>query len=366
MTQPTFRLFWPREAGCDAGTLLGPGELPPAIREQVMELTGGEARTFDLRLPFCDRRDRRRLDALLGALPFEREGTLIRAVLEPMAAARDMAAALVMGDPVWLNTPGERDAAYFPTWQRVSLALQRWLREQAPARYFADMARFADRKTAYPMIVYQASRPFPGRPRTEFTYDLRDYPWCRDTLEASWRLCGRSVQRFLAVCEGRLYEAGELQLAHRYAPVWHEDILVAVQRKSKAYADLLARESEIINAVVDLGTLRTVEAINRFARIAGRSLRKMHNKVDMRALAPGLLEVATAALSEELPGGDDDIGDLRAFEHTDARSARSPDGRVGREEDGDDRYAHRRGEVGDARVIADVHARAGQPAGEFI
>ena len=141
-----------------------------------------------------------------------------------------------------LNAPTERDPEYFRAWQRVSLALQRWLRDQVAGAYFEDLARFENRLAAYPMIVYQASRLCHGRPRTEFTYDLRDYPECHTTLAMSWKLTGRAIQAVLGRIEQRLCEAGMTGLAHRYAPVWHQDVLVAVKKKPKPYVDLLMAE----------------------------------------------------------------------------------------------------------------------------
>jgi hypothetical protein len=363
--KPAFRLFWLRESGCDAGARLGAGDLPQPVRERVLELARGEPGPFDVRLPFCDRREQRHAARLLGALRFERQGSLIRAVLGPVAAARDLAATLALTDPVWKNTPGERDPGYFAAWQRVSVALQRWLRARVLDTYLEDVRRLEDRRTAFAMIVYSATRVFPGRPRTEFTYDVRDYPWCMGTLEAAWKLSGRGIQRALAQCEHKLRQAGLGSLANRYAPALHEDVLEAVRGRSKSYADLLARESAVINAVIDLGTLRTVDAVNRCGRVLGRSLRRMHG-VDMSALAPAVLEEASRALAGQFPGGADHGARVRVLEHTDPRAARRPHGGIGGQEDGHHGHAHGGGQVGDAGIVADVHTRAGQPARQFV
>ncbi|MGH9592543.1 MAG: hypothetical protein ACRD5L_05585, partial [Bryobacteraceae bacterium] len=74
-------MYWLRESGCDAGTPISAGELPPAIRERVVELAAGEAGEIAVRLPFLDRKDYRRQDQILRALPLERAGNVIRAVL---------------------------------------------------------------------------------------------------------------------------------------------------------------------------------------------------------------------------------------------------------------------------------------------
>jgi hypothetical protein len=331
VTETTFHLYWLRETGCDAGTPLAPGELPAGIRDRALALTqqgpAAAPATWHLRLPFFDRAQERQQEALLAKLPLERTGNLIRAVLEPAAATRDAAATSALTDPLWRGAPPERDPAYFPTWQRVSLALQRWLRDSAAAHYFRDPSRFEDRAAAYPMIIYQACRPFFGRPRTEFTYDLRDFPWRQDTLEASWRLTGRAIQRVLARIEQRLLALGQESLARRYSPVWHEDVLVAVRRKPKAYADLLAREAALINAVIDLGTQPRVANVNRTAKIVNLQLRRFHGE-DMRVLGCGVFEEATRALARYGQGGGDNIVDAWPLEDAHAIPARRPDARI--------------------------------------
>jgi hypothetical protein len=307
-------------------------ELPEPIRARVLELAAANfgvaaPSTFQVRLPFIDKREERNQDELLAALPLERTGTLIRAVLDSAAATRDMAATCALTDPLWRGGPRERDPEYFPRWQRVSMALQRWLREHVAEIYFRDPARFEDRAEAFPMIVYQTARPFFGKHRTEFTYDLRDFPWCKDTLELSWKLTGSNLQRAMSQIETRLYALGSELLARRYSPVWFEDLLVAIKRKPRAYADLLARESAIINAIIDLGTEPKAESINRTARTINQQLRKMHGD-DMRELGCGVFEEATRVLAEKTPGGMDYFSDTWSFENMDVLPSRRPDARV--------------------------------------
>ncbi|MEO8100642.1 MAG: hypothetical protein ABI811_23290 [Acidobacteriota bacterium] len=331
--EPSFYLYWLRETGCDAGTPIGAGDIPASIRERILTLAKSDSlaaspATFHLRLPFFDRREERQQDQLLPAFTYERTGDLIRPLLSAAAATRDMAATCALAEPFWRGAPPDRDLEYFPTWQRVSIALQRWLRVQVAATYFDNPAAFEDRAAAYPLIAYQAARPFFGRPRSEFTYDLRDYPSSDDTLSASWKLVGRSMQRILVNIEDRLTVQGNPRLAHHYSPVWHQDVLVAVQRRPKRYAELLSREAAIINAVIDLGTQPKVDTINRSAKIISQQLRKMHGR-DMRSLGCGLFEEATRALARQRAGGFDDVLDSWLPENSDMPAARSPDLRIG-------------------------------------
>jgi len=332
-------------------------KMPQEVRDRVLALVANDSGEFVLRLPFLDPKECRKREEILRGLTLVREGHVIRAVLGPQAAARDLAATSALIDPVWRNAPTERQPAYFPVWQRVSLALQQWLRYRVAEAYFADVARFADRPAAYPVIVYQASRLCHGRPRTEFTYDLRDYPECDTTLEASWKMTGRGIQTVLRRIEGRLLELGMVELAHRYAPVWNHDVLASVQKKPRPYVELLTAEAALINAVIDLGTERSVRAANRFATCVNLNLRKMCG-MDLRELGTGILQEATRVLHDVFDGG--------VLEDGDMRSARSPNLRIGGEENGDDRRAYGGGEVGDAGIVTDINARGGEPARQLV
>jgi hypothetical protein len=243
--------------------------------------------------------------------------------------------------------------------------LQRWLRDQVAGEYFQDLARFENRPAAYPVIVYQASRLCHGRPRTEFTYDLRDYPESSATLASSWKLTGRAIQAVLARIERRLSQAGMTELAHRYAPVWHQDVLVAVKKRPQAYVDLLRAESAVINAAIDLGTGRSAEAASRFAKTVHLNLRKIYG-MDLQRLGAGALEQATHTLAHARTGRGGNVGNHGVLEDHDTRAARSPDARIAGEEDCDDRRSHGGGQMRDAGIVADVDARLGDPAGQII
>ena len=176
--------------------------------------------------------------------------------------------------------------------------IQGFLRRAIADEYFGDMRRVEDRESAYPVLAYRVARIFHGRSATEFAYDLRDYPECPDTLASTWRMTGHALQVQMAQIEQRLLAAGMPVLARRYAPVWYEDVLVAVRKKPRRYVDLLAREALFINALVDLGTERSVAAVNRFARTASLALRKI-SRMDVRHLALDCLDETTRLLAEQ-------------------------------------------------------------------
>src|SRR5689334_16613175 len=74
----------------------------------------------------------------------------------------------------WLAAPSERSPLFFPAFAAISLAIQGTLRERVPAACLLNSSVFEDTRFAYPMLVYQASRPFHGKGRADLTYDVLD------------------------------------------------------------------------------------------------------------------------------------------------------------------------------------------------
>ena len=287
-----FRLYWLKESGCELGTPVDADELDAVIRGRVLELAGDDGGPLTLHLPFLDGRESRRRAESLRSVVLEREGEVIRSVPpNPAAALRDRAAMLVATHPAWMNAPDELQARYFQTWQAVSQALQKALRTWIPETYFRDAASYEDRDAAFPLLVYAASRPCRGRPRTEFTYDVVD----EETLPNAFNLIGSSLQAVLGRVEQRLHECGRPELARRYAPRWHQDVLRAVQKKPRQFLGLLGDEAAVVNSVIDLGTAHRMQAVKPFAKWATVALRSMYG-MDLRSLAFAALEEATRAL----------------------------------------------------------------------
>lgn len=301
-----FRLFWLRETGCDAGTPLRAAELEPEIRQRVLALAGtatnpnragpGGEGEIALRLPYLDRHEWRKRGKILALLTLERRGNVISFVPSPAIAIRDAAAILAFTDPAWLGAPSGKHPDHFAVWQNVSMILQRSLRAWTAERYFRDIARYADRATAYPMIVYHAARVCHGRPRSEFTYSFCDYPDCRLTLALSLKMTGRNLQTILENIEQRLIEAEMPELARRYAPVWYEDVVVAVRKKPKPFLALLRAESAFISALMELSLDRTHAGVHSFSKTANQALRRVYG-MDLRPLGVRALEQVTEVLA---------------------------------------------------------------------
>lgn len=297
----TFRLFWLRENGCDAGTPLRADELDqqlesPEFSKKALALAGAFSGELTLRLPYLDRREWRNRREILAGLEWERRGNAISPVLPANLALRHTAANLVLSDPRWINAPGAGEAPHANLWQAVSITLQRGFRGWIAEEYFRDIERFADREAAYPMIVYQAARLCHGGSRGSFTYDLRDYPECRHTVAIATKMTGRSIQAILSAIEQRLYAAGMPELARRYSPIWQQDVAIAVRKKPRPFVGLLAAETAFIDGLVELSMNKSHAGVQHFSKIANRALRNVY-EMDLRHLGLRAMEEATRVIA---------------------------------------------------------------------
>jgi len=214
-------------------------------------------------------------------------------------------------DPSWLSLPAERSAAFLPIFARISVALQSTLRERVPPLYFQNLERFRDWKSAYPMLVYQASRPFRGRVRTELTYDVLN----PRLMAVLFRRAKGNLGPLLEQTEAVLRAEGQAGVAAHYSSKRTLEIIQSVQRLSvpRRYLYRLVRcESALVDAVVDLSGLGTLSAREQAKRLKGFrkkwhfQLRRLYPSSDFSALASVLLEAATEALLDSRTDADSD------------------------------------------------------------
>lgn len=203
--------------------------------------------------------------------------------------------------PAWLESPDERTPGFFAAFARVSIAVQTLLRERVPSHYFVDLRAFGNVKTAYPMLVYRASRPFRGKMRTELTYDVL-HP---KTLATFFRTVRPALAEVLETAKARLIAEGSEELAALYEPARANAILESVQKLSKSRKCLyvlIRAESGVITTLIDLAGLGNLPIKQQAGRMASfekkwrYQLRRMYPATDFTWLAAELLEVATRAL----------------------------------------------------------------------
>jgi hypothetical protein len=242
----------------------------------------------------------------------------------PAGEAGDLDVSFVLSIPgslasAWLDSPGEGDPLFFPSYARVSVAVQRSLRAWLPYVYFTSPERYETPAKAFPLVVYQASRPFAGRPKYDFNYDV-----INDRSMASFfRLAARQLPGELARIEALLLAAGKPQTAALYSPKKARNILTSVRRRPRLLYSLLVADTFFFNALVKLGcrghelreksARNQVAAVGGFSRIADKFVKTCHRKLRRRhggqaslAFASLLLVTATSALSG-ISGGPADI-----------------------------------------------------------
>jgi hypothetical protein len=210
----------------------------------------------------------------------------------------------------WLAAPAERSPEFFPAFARVSTAIQTILRERIPVHYFDNARSFANVKTAYPMLVYQASRPFRGKMRSELSYDVLN----PTTLAAFFRTVRPVFGEVLETTKIRLLSEGVNELAALYEPGRASAILQSVQKWSKSRKCLyvlIRAEGVLVNTLVELAGLGSLSQRQQARRVASFQkkwrfqLRRMYPGTDFTWLASELLDAATQALAtpEEPPAG---------------------------------------------------------------
>lgn len=203
--------------------------------------------------------------------------------------------------PCWLAAPPERSGKFLPTFARISVAIQSALREHVPSIYFKNADRYRDLKAAYPMLVYQASRPYRGRVRTELTYDVLD----SESMSILFRRAKPNFASLLAKVDSELRASDMTDLALKYSPRHAMEIMKSVQKLSvsRRYLFLLVRsESMLVDALVELSGLGTFSAreqckkMTTFRKKWRFQLRRLYPGGDFSVLAPILLDTATEAL----------------------------------------------------------------------
>jgi hypothetical protein len=205
--------------------------------------------------------------------------------------------------PEWLEAPDERTPGFYPAFARVSIAVQTLLRERVPSHYFVDSRTFLNQKTAYPMLVYRASKPFRGKMRTELTYDVL-HP---KTMAAFFRTVRPALGEVLEAAQARLLAEGFTELAAEYVPSLANSILDSVQRLSKSRRCLyvlIRAESALVTTLIDLaglGNLPVRQQARRMASVEKKwryQLPRMYPGMDFTWLAAELLETAGRALAQ--------------------------------------------------------------------
>ncbi len=228
---------------------------------------------------------------------------------------RDVEVALTLFVPAsagraWLDLPPERTAGHYTIFSWASVAVQAALRGWLPWVHFSDPGNFAATGAAYPLLVYQASRPFHRRTRADFTYD----PLHAASLNLALRNATGALPEILGRARDTLLERGSEKLAGRYSPALTGRIMGWMKPGNRHFQGLLAADALLVEQLTKLGNLgrslslateKDPARTTRFLlRSTGQVLKPVHARLrrlycarDRTSFGSLILLVATSALS---------------------------------------------------------------------
>ena len=195
---------------------------------------------------------------------------------------------------VWKKAPRERTTAYFPTYSAVSKAMQAalrgWVRE-----WFATNAEVLLRPhTAYPILVYQCTHPFSGKPTNMFTYDIQQ----TEALQRAFASAASKLGRELKALDTKRFPwfTREHYFAYR-----SKEVVKYVMKNRRAIYKMLNVETVLMNsilkfAIIDLPKLGLEDSVVLLRRAFNTQLRRFSDEFDLSPRAEELLKIATDAL----------------------------------------------------------------------
>lgn len=200
---------------------------------------------------------------------------------------------------VWKNAPRERTPGYFPTYSTVSKAMQTALRGWAREWFHANTEILMRPHTAYPILVYQCTHSFSGRPTNVFTYDIQQ----TETLDRAFASAAYRLGRELKQIDTKRF--GWFTREHYFA-YRSKEVVKYVSKNRRALYKMLNVETVLMNsilkfAVIDIPKLGLEEATVLLRRAFHTQLRRFSELFDMSARAEELLRIATEALISCFP-----------------------------------------------------------------
>lgn len=195
---------------------------------------------------------------------------------------------------VWKKAPRERTTAYFPTYSAVSKAMQAALRGWVREWFAANAEVLLRPHTAYPILVYQCTHPFSGKPTNMFTYDIQQ----TDALERAFASAASKLGRELKALDTKRFPwfTREHYFAYR-----SKEVVKYVMKNRRAIYKMLNVETVLMNsilkfAIIDLPKLGLEDSVVLLRRAFNTQLRRFSDEFDLSPRAEELLKIATDAL----------------------------------------------------------------------
>ncbi|HEY7212149.1 MAG TPA: hypothetical protein VH477_17880 [Bryobacteraceae bacterium] len=200
---------------------------------------------------------------------------------------------------VWKRAPRERTPAYFPTYSTVSKAMQTALRGWVRQWFQSHMEILLRPHTAYPILVYQCTHPFSGRPTNMFTYDIQQ----TETLNRAFASAAYRLGRELKSINTKNF--GWFTREHYFA-YRSKEVVKYVARNRRALYRMLNVETVLMDsilkfAIIDIPKMGLEDAAVLLRRAFNTQLHRFSDECALSDRTEDLLRVATEALASKLP-----------------------------------------------------------------
>jgi hypothetical protein len=199
---------------------------------------------------------------------------------------------------VWKSAPKERTTAYFPTYSAVSKAMQTAMRGWVREWFFTNPEILQRPHAAYPILVFQCTHPFSGKPTNVFTYDIQQ----TEALDRAFASAASKLGRELKTLDTQNYSwlTREHYFAYR-----SKEVVKYVMKNRRAIYKMLNVETMLMDsilkfAVVDIPKLGLDEALVLLRRAFNTQLRRFSEQIDLSGRAEELLQIATDALKAKM------------------------------------------------------------------
>ncbi len=200
---------------------------------------------------------------------------------------------------VWKRAPRERTQTYFPTYSAVSKAMQSTMRLWVREWFAANPEILLRPHTAYPILVYQCTHPFSGKPTNIFTYDIQQ----TEVLDRAFASAANKLGRELKTLDTKRFPwfTREHYFAYR-----SKEVVKYVSKNRRALYKMLNTETVLMDsilkfAVIDIPKLGLEQALVLLRRAFHTQLRRFSDEFDFSARAEELLRIATEAVVTKLP-----------------------------------------------------------------
>src|SRR3954453_23596466 len=196
---------------------------------------------------------------------------------------------------IWKQAPKERTAAYYPTCSSMSKAMQVSMRSWVREWFHANPEVLLRPHTAYPILVFQCTHPFSGKPTNIFTYDIQQ----TEALNRAFASAANKLGRELKTLDTKSYSwlTREHYFAYR-----SKEVVKYVMKNRRALYKMLNVETVLMDsilkfALIDIPKLGLEEALIILRRAFNTQLRRFSEEFDLSERTEDLLRVATEALS---------------------------------------------------------------------